>query len=605
MATTPAPTVKRPAPPSAAAPPAPLWRRLAGPGAVVSGVFCLAMAAALAVAHVRHQRATDPLDHPRILSLKDELIKQPRNDALKKEIQALDLELRIAHDRYLARLSMGRWALLGGMAVFLASLQAATWRSKIARPGKVQKAPGWQAREILRASAAVAMLGLVAAGGVAWMSSSSDSLLKPELARAPAPPTNAAVVAVPTAPAPPATPFPAAEEVARNWGAFRGPGGAGVAAFTNLPLTWNVQTGENVLWKSKAPGPDFNSPVAWGNRIFLTTATAKKREVCCYDAATGALLWQKALENVPQGGAAVDLPEISGGHACPTAATDGRRVYAIFANGDLGAFDYAGNVVWSRSFAPIKNQYGHAASLALWQDRLLIQLDHGESDEILSRLVAVNTADGKTVWEKKRETHGTWSSPIAVELAGKPQVITLGLPHVIAYSATDGAELWRAEGIDGEITPSPIVAAGLVLAPSPSTKLLAIKPDGTGDVTKTHVPWFVEEGVPDITSPVSDGQRVYLLTTGGGLTAWDLKDGKRVWEKDLEMEFKASPSLVGDRLYLPGSKGVMVVAAAGPEFKELARSDLADEIAASPAFLDGSILIRSKQHLWRFGAKKN
>jgi outer membrane protein assembly factor BamB len=293
----------------------------------------------------------------------------------------------------------------------------------------------------------------------------------------------------------------------------------------------------------------------------------------------------------------VELPEVSGGMACSSAATDGRRVYAIFANGDLAAFDFNGTLAWARSFAPVKNQYGHAASLELWQDRVIVQLDHGDSDTKISRIIAVNTADGKTAWEKPRATHGTWSTPIAGTAAGKPQIITLGLPHVISYSATDGAELWRVEGIDGEITPSPIFAGGFVLAPSPSTKLYAIKPDGSGDVTKTHVAWNAEEGVPDITCPVSDGARVYLLGTGGTLTCLDLSSGKKIWEKELDLEFKASPCLAGNKLYLASTKGTVIVAEAGAAFKELARAEIADELVATPAFADGKIIFRAKQNM--------
>jgi outer membrane protein assembly factor BamB len=579
----------------------PLRTRAANRIAVASGAFCIVLALALALGHFRHKHATHPLDHPKVIELKEQLIREPANEPLKQEIRALDLQLRLAHDRYLTRLRRAPWLLLGGMAVFLAAVQTATWRNKIARPGKRQNPPGWQAREIVQSSAAVALLGLGAGAFSWWLAQSSRTLLTSPLAGPAAlpAPTNSIAAITPR----PAAPFPNPEEVAHNWGRFRGPGGAGVSAYTNVPLTWDVKTGEGVLWKTQAPGPDFNSPVVWGDRLFLTSATARKREVFCYDATNGKLLWQKAVDKVPNGGAAVEMNDASGGFAGPTAATDGRRVYAMFANGDLAAFDCNGNLAWARSFAPINNQYGHAASLELWQDRLIIQLDHGDSDQKVSRLIAVNTATGQTAWEKPRETHGTWSTPVAIEAAGKAQIITLGLPHVISYAATDGAGLWRVEGIDGEITPSPIFAGGLVLAPSPSAKLFAIKPDGAGEVTKTHVAWITEDGVPDITSPVSDGQRVYLLTTGGTLTACDLKTGKKVWEKDLETEFKASPAVAGDRLYLVGSKGVVVVLAAGPEFKELARTDLADQVVASPAFADGRLFLRTRQSILCLGHK--
>ena len=604
--TSPAATIPlRPKPPaSAPASGQPLWQAVASRIAWAAGAFCLVLSLALAVEHFRHKSATHPLDHPKVNQLKDDLLKDPANEQLKKEIRALDLKFRTAHDRYLTHVRRGQWLLLGGMAVFLASLQTAIWRQKIARPAKVRKPSGWQAQEALLSSGAVLALGVALVAGAWWLKESSPTALTAELTKPVQAVASVAAAAAPIAPAAtPVTPFPTAEEVARNWGRFRGPGGAGVSAFTNAPLTWNTQTGEGVLWKTKAPRPDFNSPVVWGDRVFLTSATAKKREVFCYDAVTGKLLWQKPVENVSGGGADVELPESSGGYACSTAAVDGRRVYAMFANGDLAAFDFNGSLVWARSFAPIKNQYGHAASLDLWQDRVIVQLDHGDGETKVSKLVAVNTADGKTVWEEPRETHGTWSTPVVIEAAGKPQIITLGLPHVISYAPADGKELWRVEGIDGEITPSPIFAGGLVLAPSPSTKLIAIKPDGAGDVTKTHVAWVAEEGVPDITSPVSDGQRVYLLSTGGTMTCCDLKTGKKVWDKELDLEFKASPSLAGDRLYLLGSTGAVLVVSAGTAFKELSRTSLGEEVVASPAFADGRIFIRAKQNIFCLGAK--
>jgi outer membrane protein assembly factor BamB len=597
------PSVTKPSAPRAVDAP-PLRRVVATRVALAAGAFCLVMALSLAVERFHYRTTLHPLEHPRMIALKEQLVRDPTSEALKKQIRGVDLELRRAHDRYLARVRLGQWLLLGGMAVFLGGIQTATWRGKIARPGKLQRPAGWQAREVLRASVAVG--GLAAMTGCLgwWLVQSGSTLLTPQVSQAapvesssPEKPATASVATTTIAG------YPSAEEVNRNWGRFRGPQGGGVTTATNLPLAWNVQTGEGVVWKTKAPGPDFNSPVVWGNRLFLTSATAKKREVFCYDTESGQLVWQKAVENIANGGAAVEMSEVSGGYACSTAATDGRRVYAMFANGDLAAFDFTGNLAWGRSFAPIVNQYGHAASLELWQDRVIVQLDHGESDQKVSRIIAVNTGDGKTVWEKPRATHGTWSTPLVIEAAGQAQIITLGLPHVIAYSATNGTELWQVEGIDGEVTPSPIYAGGLVLAPSPSSKLMAIKPDGAGDVTKTHVAWVAEDGVPDITSPVSDGRFVYLVTTGGTVTCCDLKSGKKAWEKDLELEFKASPSLAGDRLYLASTKGPVIILAAGAEFKELARAEMGDEVVASPASADGRLFVRTKQNLYCLGSK--
>lgn len=285
-------------------------------------------------------------------------------------------------------------------------------------------------------------------------------------------------------------------------------------------------------------------------------------------------------------------------------ATDGRRVYVIFANGDLAAFTIEGKLVWSKTFGPLKNPYGHAASLTIWRDRLILQLDQGDSEEGKSKLYALEGATGRVVWQTPRKVGASWASPIVIEAAGKPQVITLAVPWVIAYSATDGAELWRVEGLDGEITPSPIFAGGFVMAVSPSEKLMAIRPDGQGDVSKTHVAWVAEDNVPDITSPVSDGQLVFTVSSTGVVTCWNAKDGKKQWEHDFEMEFHASPSLAANRLYLFSQKGTALVVEAGAQFKELFRTEMGDAFHASPAFAPDRIYLKGLTNVFCLGTSK-
>jgi outer membrane protein assembly factor BamB len=179
----------------------------------------------------------------------------------------------------------------------------------------------------------------------------------------------------------------------------------------------------------------------------------------------------------------------------------------------------------------------------------------------------------------------------------------LGVPWVIAYGAKDGMELWRVEGLNNEVTPSPIFAGGLVLAVSPNEKLLAIRPDGRGNTTKTHVAWAAEDNIPDISSPVSNGELVFTLTTPGLLTCYDLKDGKKQWEQDLAAECNASPSIVGDQLCILNSKGGIVVVEATRAYKEIGRTSLDEPVFASPAFLGPEMIVRGNQHLFCLGAK--
>jgi outer membrane protein assembly factor BamB len=154
----------------------------------------------------------------------------------------------------------------------------------------------------------------------------------------------------------------------------------------------------------------------------------------------------------------------------------------------------------------------------------------------------------------------------------------------------------------GDIVSSPIYANGLIFVIEPYSKMVAIKPDGRGDVTKTHIAWVNDEGGPDICSPLSNGEFVFLMATEGLLQCYNASDGKKVWEKDFQEYFLASPSLVGDKLYLLSEKGVMYIAEAGSEYKQLAKCELGEKCFASPAFADGRIYIRGVENLYCIGS---
>ena len=397
--------------------------------------------------------------------------------------------------------------------------------------------------------------------------------------------------------------LPSPEEYRANWPRFRGPDGGGVSAQGDAPLTCNIKTGANVAWTVAVPAAGFSSPVVWGDRVFLSGGDENKCELMCFDLASGKLLWESA---VPKTAGSPDTkPEVPDqcGMAAGTVATDGRRVYAMFANGDLAAFNFDGSVAWAKHLATPKNQYGHATSLLTWQDRVIVQFDQGEPEDKLSKLYAFDGATGAIVWEQPRPVGASWATPIALDAGGKEQIITLAVPWVIAYAAKDGAEIWRAEVLDGEVTPSPIFVGGTLFVISPTSKLQTIRPDGQGDVTKTHLGWIAEDGIPDITSPVSNGELVFLLDSSGILTCYDAKDGKKQWDHDFSDECNASPSIAGHRVYLITKKGTLIVLDAAREFKELGRSSLDETVFASPAFAQNKIFVRGAKHLICIEAK--
>ena len=559
--------------------------------ALLAGVFCLFVAGMLAAAHVR-TRTLELQNSEDLASLRAAMLKAATPAAAERAKEALrtrDLELREEFFRRQAFTATGGYLILGGIIVFvIAAGRVVAYRKRLPMPHVDPDALRKAARSARLARAAVAVLGVAIAGSVVVLAILSAGGPTVEAPQAPATTID----------------FPSPEEIARQWPRFRGPGGAGVSAYTNVPTTWSAKTGENILWKTALPLPGENSPVVWGDRIFLAGAHERKREVYCLDATTGKLLWQKAVET-PEGAAAAEPPDVleDTGYAAPTAATDGRRVAAIFANADIACFDFQGKQLWARNFGPLKNAYGYSSSLDMYRGMVIVLLDQGTPGKTDSSLLALDAATGKTVWEAKRPVPNSWASPIIFTGAKGDQLVAAAKPWVISYDPATGTERWRAKVLDGDVAPSPVFGGGFVLAVNTGSKLAAIRPDGHGDVTATHVAWGAEDGLPDIVSPVTDGKYVWLMTTDGLLSCYAVRDGKPVYDKELDEAVKSSPTLVGDRLYICDTKGVTRIIGTGGEYKEISKAELGEPIHASPAFLDGRIYIRTTKHLFAIGKK--
>jgi len=561
----------------------------------IAGLFCAAVCATLIFQHAT-AIANDPWKSPQLRKLKGELSAAPKDEQLKAQIRALDLRYR---QRYFGRISQDRtggWLLLGGVAVFVfATRRMAALRAPVFVPQPNPEAAKDALRQASHARWAVTGFGLLVCAG-------SGAILRnahQKIPVRPAPTAMAAAQALPVV----VDEVPPLAEFQANWPRFRGPDGSGFSPKANAPIAWDEAANTGIVWKSTIPSPGFNSPIVWGDRVFLSGGTAERREVFCYAADDGKLMWQRAIENVP--GSPTKAPEISEmtGFAAPTMATDGRRVFAIFANGDLAAVMFDGSVAWSKNLGVPKNQYGHATSLAIWQGKLVVQWDQGDDGPANSRLMVFDGATGKVVWEKARQVPGSWASPIVVEAAGKTQIITAALPSLTAYAFADGEELWKADLLEGEVTPSPILAGGLVCVVSPSSKLIALRPDGSGDVSKTHVAWTFDENLPDVTSPAANGALIFFVTSSGLLTCLDAKDGKKQWEHDFGTEIQASPGIAGSRVYIVATDGHTWVVEAGRDYKELGSGVLEDKFYASPAFVGGHLYLRGNTSLYCIGEK--
>ena len=397
---------------------------------------------------------------------------------------------------------------------------------------------------------------------------------------------------------------------AANWPRFRGPNGSGVAASPDAPTKWNGRTREGILWKTRVPLPGYSSPVVWGDGVYLSGADRKVREVYCFDADTGKLRWRRRIERVPGSAPGPSKVWQEGSYAAPTVATDGRVVCAVFANGDVACLDTEGQPIWTRNLGVAENTYGHSSSPILVRDRLVVQRDEGLADERKSRLMALDVRTGKTLWETPRAVSASWGTPILVGPQGHEQVVASGVPWVAAYDAGTGAEVWRAECMTGGLwaAPSPICADGKVVAAVQGAVLAVIRPDGKGDVTKSHVAWAIaDEDLPSASTPVCDGALIFLLGTERILVCFDAQNRQRLWGHEFpegKGTFQASPIRVGDRLYILESTGRMYLVKAAREYQELGQAELGETCpGATPAVKDGRIYIRAKASLYCIGKR--
>jgi outer membrane protein assembly factor BamB len=276
----------------------------------------------------------------------------------------------------------------------------------------------------------------------------------------------------------------------------------------------------------------------------------------------------------------------------------------MFASGDLAAFDLDGTELWSRDFGIPGNPYGHASSLATYQDLLIIQLDQGSGRDGQSRLFALRGATGETVWQAARAVPASWSTPIVVAYEGQPRIITCADPWVIAYAADDGREIWRVKCLEGDVGPSPVYADGVVYVANDSAVAAAIRDGGDGDVTQSHLLWSAEFGMPDICSPLVTDRHLLLIASHGGLVCYDRETGgeEPLWEEDLGAMLLASPSLVGDRVHLICEDGTgRVVKPSETGVEQIAANDLGEPCFTSPAFQSGRIYLRGEKHLFCLG----
>jgi len=388
----------------------------------------------------------------------------------------------------------------------------------------------------------------------------------------------------------------------QDWPEFRGPTGQGHTTASRLPLEWSA--GQNIAWKQPLPGRGWSSPVLAGGRLYLTAAVDGSDEskmslsALCLDEATGKILW-----NVE-----VFLPESKtrihnkNSHASPTPLVADGRVYIHFGHQGTACLDLDGKVIWRNTTLGYSPVHGNGGSPILVGKALVFSCDGG-SDPFI---VALDKASAKVLWKTKRETTAkktfSFSTPLLIEVKGQQQIISPGSGAVCAFDPKSGKELWRARYGEGySVIPRPVLGHGMIFIGTgyDQPTVMAIRVDGAGDVTDSHVAWTMKRGAPNTPSLLLVGEEVYMVSDGGIASCVDAKTGKVHWQERIGGNYSASPIHANGRIYFQNEEGTGVVLKAGKEFQKLATNVIGERTLASYAVTDGAFFIRTEQHLYK------
>jgi len=407
--------------------------------------------------------------------------------------------------------------------------------------------------------------------------------------------------------------FVATLSAAENWPAWRGPLANGISGEKGLPIKWSTQ--ENIAWKLAMPSRSGATPIVWNDHIFLNVATAMTSgdiELWAVDRKKGEPLWKRHLGSG-------NNQQRKQNMSTPSPVTDGTTVWVMTGTGILKAFDFKGTELWMRDiqkdYGRFGLNWGYASSPLLHQGSLYIQVLHGMKTDDPSYVMRIDGKSGKTMWKVDRPTHAisespdSYTTPLLVNVGTTNEIVVSGGDIVTAHDPATGKEIWRANGLNPQNDPnyriiaSPVLAGSLVIAPTRNRPMLALRPDGSGDVTNTHKAWSFDLG-PDVPTPISDGKLLYVVRDNGVVHALDVKTGAVVWgpERLKTGAYSSSPVLVDGKLYVTSeNEGLTSVFNAGPKFEVVAENPLDDYCLSSPAVSNGQIFIRTDKFLWAIG----
>jgi outer membrane protein assembly factor BamB len=398
---------------------------------------------------------------------------------------------------------------------------------------------------------------------------------------------------------------------AGDWPGWRGPHGDGTSGDGAVPVRWSAT--DNVAWKTPIPGKGHSSPIVCGDRVFLTTCIEEdakrpgdkaRRMLLCLDRRDGRVLWQKAVFS-----AKLEKLHHLNSRASSTPATDGKHVFVTFldpasdadARVVVGCYDFDGNRVWQKSPGCFSSRHGLCSSPILYKDTLIVNCDHDGDGYV----VCLAKAGGAERWRIDRPNKTrSYCAPLIVDAAGRKQMVMSGSKCVASYDPDTGKQWWIIDGPTEQFVSSLVFLENtfFLTAGFPTYHYMGIRPDGSGNVTHTHVAWHHEvknhrEGAY-VPSPIAFEKWFFAVSDDGVLNCFEAKSGKWLWRKQLGRHHSASPVLAGGRLYFTADNGDTYVVKASDQSEVVSKNPLGEECYASPAVSQGQIFIRGDRHLF-------
>jgi outer membrane protein assembly factor BamB len=403
--------------------------------------------------------------------------------------------------------------------------------------------------------------------------------------------------------APPASPD--------NWPHWRGPSATGASQEKGLPVRWSET--ENVAWKLAMPARSGSTPIVWERHVFLSVGDGDELWLWAVDRDAGSVLWKKKL-------GAENVVTRKQNMSSPSPVTDGRSVWVLTGTGVVKSFDFAGGEQWTRNLVADHGKFGlnwgYASSPLLVGDLLVVQVLQGMKTDDPSYLIGLDAATGATRWRVERPTDAKMESPDAyttparLDTADGTQIVISGGNYVTGHDPATGRELWRGGGLNPGDAPmyrvvaSPVVSGGLIYVPSRVSPLLVLRAGGAGDIS-SQVAWSLDRG-PDVPTPATDGEQLYVLRDQGTLSCYQARTGEPVWvdQRVAAGTYSASPVIADGKVYVTNEEGVTtVVRAGGSPFEVLAENRLDGYTLSSIAVSAGRLFLRTETYLYSLGGK--